>query len=290
MKLLSQGWRCSSRLLSRPQALESAICITPEQSFGNLERTVPFRGARVPASGHCDVTRFASSRFCGFPVSGSPRDLPASRALSPYSSWLEALSREDSEMAPDVSTPSEGHAGEGVASYPHRGFQIVVAATRSMGIGKHGQLPWKLPTDMKFFKSVTSATSSPLKKNAVIMGRVTWESIPEKFRPLPGRLNVILTRRGIKWDRPGVVVSESLDAALALLATPPYSSEVETVFVIGGGQVYKYATNCCKNLGQLIRNSVASAPRELTCGFFALVMVQGSHGLTVVQGGSSHRG
>lgn len=124
-----------------------------------------------------------------------------------------------------------------------RGFQIVVAATKEHGIGKQGTLPWKLPTDMRFFKTVTSSTTASSKRNAVIMGRHTWESIPEKFRPLPGRLNVILTRSGIITPTPpkGVLVSKSLGDALAVLAREPYEEQVESVFVIGGGQVYREA-------------------------------------------------
>jgi len=143
-------------------------------------------------------------------------------------------------MAP---SESEQVQSENPPSENLRGFQIVVAATKEHGIGKQGTLPWKLPTDMKFFKTVTSSTTASSKQNAVIMGRVTWESIPAKFRPLPGRLNVILTRSGIITPTPpeGVLVCESLSAALALLASPPYEEQVETVFVIGGGQVYRFA-------------------------------------------------
>lgn len=69
-------------------------------------------------------------------------------------------------------------------------FSVVVAATStSFGIGKNGDLPWKIMEDLAFFKNLTSATLSPPKVNAVIMGRKTWQSIPKKFRPLPGRLN-----------------------------------------------------------------------------------------------------
>ena len=57
-----------------------------------------------------------------------------------------------------------------------------------------GSLPWNLPGDLRYFKELTSRTTDPAKRNAVIMGRKTWESIPPKFRPLPGRVNVVLSR------------------------------------------------------------------------------------------------
>lgn len=122
-----------------------------------------------------------------------------------------------------------------------RTYQVVVAATRNYGIGKDGKLPWKLPSDMKFFKELTTSTSDPSKKNAVVMGRKTWESIPLEFRPLPGRLNVVLTRFG-SFDistAENVVICGSVDSALDLLATSPYSLSIETVFIIGGGQILR---------------------------------------------------
>lgn len=95
---------------------------------------------------------------------------------------------------------------------------------------------------MKYFKELTTRTHDPTKRNAVIMGRKTWESIPEKFRPLPGRLNVILSRKadeiGIHKDD-SVHVVHSLDAALSLLSSTEFAETVETVFVIGGGQIYR---------------------------------------------------
>ena len=66
-----------------------------------------------------------------------------------------------------------------------KNFIVIVAATASsLGIGRLGDLPWKLPGDMAFFKRLTTTTRHTKKKNAVIMGRNTWESIPSKFRPL----------------------------------------------------------------------------------------------------------
>ena len=61
-------------------------------------------------------------------------------------------------------------------------FQIVVAVCKNGGIGKVGRLPWSLPGDLKYFRELTSKTTSKKKQNAVIMGRKTWESIPEKVR------------------------------------------------------------------------------------------------------------
>ena len=75
-----------------------------------------------------------------------------------------------------------------------RSFSVVVAATSAGGIGMKGKLPWRLPGDMAFFKRVTSSVADIGKRNAVIMGRRTWASIPAKFRPLPARLNVVLSR------------------------------------------------------------------------------------------------
>ncbi|KAL2468432.1 Bifunctional dihydrofolate reductase-thymidylate synthase 1 [Forsythia ovata] len=128
---------------------------------------------------------------------------------------------------------------------PQRTYQVVVAATQSMGIGKDGKLPWRLPSDLKFFKDVTVTTSDSSKKNAVIMGRKTWESIPLEHRPLPGRLNVVLTRSG-SFDiatAENVVMCGSMNSALELLAGSPYCLSIEKVFVIGGGEILMEALN-----------------------------------------------
>ncbi|KAI6026336.1 dihydrofolate reductase [Pisolithus microcarpus] len=73
------------------------------------------------------------------------------------------------------------------------GLTIVVAATRSNGIGHNGKMPWHIPKDLAFFSRVTTR-APPGKINAVVMGRATWESIPPKFRPLRNRMNAVLSR------------------------------------------------------------------------------------------------
>ena len=72
-------------------------------------------------------------------------------------------------------------------------YTIIVAATKANGIGANGRLPWRLSKEMKYFAQVTSAAPEG-KQNVVVMGRNTWESIPKKFRPLPRRFNVVISR------------------------------------------------------------------------------------------------
>ncbi len=117
-----------------------------------------------------------------------------------------------------------------------RTFAIVVACDGSRGIGKAGGLPWKLPGEMAYFKRITSEASSG-KQNAVVMGRTTYESIPPKFRPLQGRFNVVLSRAADYAPR-GAISTSSLENALELLDD---RDDIDRVFVIGGGQVYRDA-------------------------------------------------
>ena len=101
----------------------------------------------------------------------------------------------------------------------------LLAAVAANGvIGSGGKLPWRLPEDMRFFKSVTLG-------HPMIMGRRTWESLG---RALPGRENIVVTRRG-GYEAPGASVASSLPAALALCAGEAL------VFVIGGTELFKEA-------------------------------------------------
>ena len=122
-----------------------------------------------------------------------------------------------------------------------RPFNIIVALDLENGIGKDGKLPWYLPTDLAHFKKITTQTKDPLKMNALIMGRKTWESIPDSFRPLPGRLNIVLTRNKDFFVPESVITKQSLEAALSALDEGDKKNKVETVFVVGGGNVYKEA-------------------------------------------------
>ena len=96
-------------------------------------------------------------------------------------------------------------------------------------IGRGGSMPWHLPEDLVHFRRAT--TGAP-----VIMGRRTWESLPERFRPLPGRENLVVTRdRG--FDAPGATVAHGLDEALAEVR----DRGAERIWIMGGGQLYRAA-------------------------------------------------
>lgn len=102
---------------------------------------------------------------------------------------------------------------------------LVWAQARGGVIGAGGGLPWHLPEDLARFKVLTMGTT-------VVMGRATWESLPAAVRPLPGRRNVVLTRRA-GWTAPGAEVAGSVEEAL--------SAAPADVWVIGGGSVYAVA-------------------------------------------------
>ena len=106
---------------------------------------------------------------------------------------------------------------------------LIVAVSENKVIGKDNDLAWHLPDDMKFFKDTT-------KGHYVIMGRKNYESIPHKFRPLPKRTNVIVTRQN-NYKAEGCLVVNSIEGALKLA----HEAEDNEPFVIGGGQIYKHA-------------------------------------------------
>ncbi len=113
-------------------------------------------------------------------------------------------------------------------------FDVVVAADLDWGIGKANGLPWpKLKGDLAHFRRVTSACGEG-QINAIIMGRKTWQSAEVDGKPLPRRLNIVITRSQLAVPE-GVVVAASLDAALSAAKGP----NIENVFVVGGAEILK---------------------------------------------------
>lgn len=120
-------------------------------------------------------------------------------------------------------------------------FAIIAAIDKDKGIGRDGKLPWRLKGDMDYFKTITTRCDNPQCQNVIIMGRVTWDSLSEKFKPLPNRINVVLSRRRDFKLPDGVILATSLNEALDLLTG--LGQGVERVFVIGGASVYAEAIN-----------------------------------------------
>jgi len=113
-------------------------------------------------------------------------------------------------------------------------FDVVVAADLDWGIGKASGLPWpKLRGDLAHFRRVTTSTAKEGARNAIVMGRKTWESKEVGGKPLPKRLNVVVSRNPLTVPE-GVVAARSLDEALAV-------RDVETIFVVGGAGLFQEA-------------------------------------------------
>ncbi len=106
-------------------------------------------------------------------------------------------------------------------------LHLIFAKARNGVIGKENALPWHLPEDMAHFKRVTMGCP-------VIMGRKTWDSLPVRFRPLPGRINVVVTRQE-NWRENGAKTAQGLREALS------FCEQFDNVWVIGGAELYTHA-------------------------------------------------
>ena len=106
---------------------------------------------------------------------------------------------------------------------------IIVAKSKNNVIGSNGSIPWSVPKDLKYFKELTEG-------NTVIMGRKTYESLPENKKPLPNRINIVITRDS-NFKANGCIVVGSLEEALLK------ADNKNDTFIIGGGEIYKQALN-----------------------------------------------
>jgi dihydrofolate reductase len=120
-------------------------------------------------------------------------------------------------------------------------LNIIVAADNKRGIGKENTMPWKIPQDLHRFQLIT-------KSHTVIMGRKTWESLPEKRRPLPDRFNIVISRDKNYKLPEGVALAGSLKEAIEIAEkkgnSPGESTNPEgpqKIFIIGGAQIFAQA-------------------------------------------------
>ncbi|MEM6414153.1 MAG: dihydrofolate reductase [Pseudomonadota bacterium] len=116
-------------------------------------------------------------------------------------------------------------------------ISMIVALGENGVIGRDGELPWRLSDDLKFFKKVTMG-------KPVIMGRKTYDSIG---KALPGRANIVVTRQS-EYQLDDAIVVRDLDAAIDQAISAAEGSQVDEVFIIGGGEIYRAALNRANRL------------------------------------------
>jgi dihydrofolate reductase len=106
-------------------------------------------------------------------------------------------------------------------------LHMIWARSANGVIGKDGKMPWHLPEDLANLKKLTLGKT-------VIMGRKTWDSLPPRFRPLPGRLNIVVTRQG-DWQAEGALRAASIEDAMRLCGDAP------DAWIMGGAEIYRLA-------------------------------------------------
>lgn len=114
---------------------------------------------------------------------------------------------------------------------------IIVAVADNGVIGKDNQLIWHLPADMRYFKEKTTG-------HCVITGRKNYESIPEKFRPLPNRTNIVITRQS-NYEAKGAIIANSPENALEIAKQ---KEDQDEIFIIGGAEIYRYFIPFCNRI------------------------------------------
>jgi dihydrofolate reductase len=115
-------------------------------------------------------------------------------------------------------------------------ISLIAAVSKNLIIGKNNDLPWHLPDDMKFFMNTT-------KGHHCIMGRKNYDSIPDKFKPLPNRTNIVVTRQK-NFQAPGCIVVNDIHDGLAIAMT---NNETEA-FIIGGAEIYRQAMDVTQRM------------------------------------------
>tara|TARA_B000000477_G_C5943645_1_gene164803 strand:- start:3 stop:521 length:519 start_codon:yes stop_codon:yes gene_type:complete len=109
-------------------------------------------------------------------------------------------------------------------------IMMIVAMDEQGFIGQDEELPWRISSDLKRFKKLTVADGF----NAVVMGRKTWDSLPKKFRPLPERLNIVMSR-DTKWSDEGAEMALYPGRAIEIA----YANGCDEIWIIGGSQIYE---------------------------------------------------
>ncbi|XP_071379799.1 dihydrofolate reductase-like [Centroberyx affinis] len=119
--------------------------------------------------------------------------------------------------------------------------RLIAAACNDMGIGKDGHLPWQLPSEFQFFLSNVTGVSRPGKMNMLVWGKLCWYSNPDCLFPMANTLHVVLSKTLRAAPDRAHFLCQDFESAVHLAAQPPLADLIETIWVVGGAQVYQDA-------------------------------------------------
>ncbi|KAM4733813.1 dihydrofolate reductase [Anableps anableps] len=122
-----------------------------------------------------------------------------------------------------------------------KSIRPIAAICNNMGMGKDGKLPWSLPSEFQYFMNTITRVSRPGNMNLLIWGRLCWNSHPENLFPLANSLHVVLSKTLSSVPDHAHFVCREFESAVRLAAEPPLSDIIETIWVLGGTQVYEDA-------------------------------------------------
>ena len=135
-------------------------------------------------------------------------------------------------------------------------MNIIVAMCKNRGIGFQNTIPWHLSADLKRFKYITTSYEN---KNTIIMGRKTWDSLPDKYKPLPKRKNIIISSKKDIIEQENVIIYNDIN-----LIKNNYKELHRNTWIIGGTQIYKYALE-----NDLVRNILITViDKDFECDVF----------------------
>lgn len=128
-----------------------------------------------------------------------------------------------------------------MSSTQRKPVRLIAAACRGNGIGKHGRMPWSIPSEFKYFLDTVTRVSRPGKMNAMIWGKRCWFANPQTSFPLPNIMHFVLSTTLETVPNHAHFVCKDLDTAVSLVSQPPLADLFETIWIVGGSQVYKVA-------------------------------------------------
>ncbi|XP_029910057.1 dihydrofolate reductase [Myripristis murdjan] len=117
--------------------------------------------------------------------------------------------------------------------------RLIAAACNNLGIGKDGQLPWRLPSEFQFFLSNVTRVSRPGKMNLLVWGRLCWYSCPHCLFPMKNTLHAVLSKTLSAAPDHAHFLCRDFESSVPLAALPPLADVIETIWVVGGSRVYE---------------------------------------------------